>query len=122
VPKNALFTILARASITIVDASVWGDFFGTTWTLDQLTVKVSSETDMSLLKYKFGQNNTICAHFSLGLSVKIWYLGKATIFFQSAYVDIHQTVASTIYIKISAIGDHRLGKVGRGLRGMAVRV
>jgi hypothetical protein len=107
--KNALFTMLARVLLTVADSSIWAEFFwGTTWALDQLTVKVSSETDASLLEYKFGQKSTIGAHFSLGLSVKMRYLGKARIFFQSACVDIHKTVASTTYIKISSIGVHRL--------------
>jgi len=84
-------------------------------------VKFLSETNASLLKYKFGHNSTIGAHFSLGISLKMKYLGMETIFFQSACVDIHQFVVSTTYIKTSAIGDHGLSRFGRGLREMAVK-
>ncbi len=42
-----------------------------------------------------------------------------SIFFESACVKIHKTVASTTYLKLSKIGGHRLSALGRGFRGLA---
>src|ERR1700722_8155601 len=56
----------------------------------------------------------------LGLLVKNSLKIDGSIFFQSACVKIHKTVASTTYLKLSKIGGHRLSAVGRGFRGLLI--
>jgi len=101
---------LGSISPLIESASIWAHFLmRRAWTLDAVTVKISSQKDLSVLRYKCHKKKHLKCSFSRWCSQKkLEYLKNGTIFFETACVEIHQTLVPVTYIKTSQIGRHRL--------------
>jgi hypothetical protein len=86
-----------------------------------LTVKISGLTKASLMRYRCHNKSRKTSFLDDIAMRKIEYLENRAMFFQTACIEIYQTLAPITFTKISQIGGHQLRRVDPDLHGMTKR-